>query len=59
MTVYCIVSCVMGEPTEPREVDGETEWKSRQVADQMLNRYCDENGLDPDDFTISRREASR
>lgn len=52
MTTYCIISCIKGEPSIPREVNGSTEWADEHTAYRMLDRYCDLYGYDPDDFVV-------
>lgn len=52
---WIIVSCIVGEPDGPREVDGRSEWSTIGQAEAALERYCDLHGLDPDDFTTIRK----
>jgi hypothetical protein len=51
-TTYRIVSCIKGEPTEPREVDGQREWASIRAGADALDKFCDLHGYDPDDFEL-------
>lgn len=50
ITVYCIMSCIKGEPPEPRSINGEVAWTTREQAEEKLERYCEHYGYDPDDF---------
>ena len=43
-------SSIRGEPSGPREWQGETHWPTRESAATALDEYCDANGADPDDF---------
>lgn len=56
---WIIVSCIRGEPSEPRVIDGERRWSTASKAEAALVRYCDLNGLDPDDFTTQRERGGR
>lgn len=43
---------IVGESPLPRVVDGRSEWPTAAEATAALDAYCDQLGLDPDDFTV-------